>query len=65
VALAAVDLLGGVVAAAGLGTVSAARTDWESMIAALGVGWRPAARRAWVRRRSCSMAVAPLAFQRQ
>jgi hypothetical protein len=31
------------------GTVSAARTDWESMIAALGCGLRPAARRTWVR----------------
>jgi len=47
------------------GTVSAARTDWESMIAALGQGVRPAAIRAWARSWSCSVAVAPLAFQRQ
>src|SRR6266540_733098 len=33
-----------------LATVSAARTDWESMIAALGCGWRPASTRTWSRR---------------
>src|SRR6266700_256095 len=47
-----------------LGTVSAARTDWESMIAALGQGLRPATRRTWARSWSCTMVVAPLAFQR-
>ena len=36
-----------------LGTVSAARTDWESMTAAVGWGWRPAAALTWAR--SCAV----------
>jgi hypothetical protein len=46
-----------------LGTVSAARTDWESIIAALGCGLRGQADLGAPP--LCSQAVAPLAFQRQ
>ena len=36
------------------GTVPAARTDWESITAAVGSGLRPAAARTWSRSASCS-----------
>ena len=42
-----------------LGTVSAARTDWESMTAAVGSGLRPAAILTWVRSWLCSRARVP------
>ena len=45
------------------GTVSAARTDWESMTAAVGSGSRPAAARTWARSVSCSRARVPLSRQ--
>jgi hypothetical protein len=64
VAFAAVDLLGVVPARDALGTVGAARTDWESITAAVGSASRPAAMRAWARNASCRAAVAPLAFHR-
>src|SRR6266545_731927 len=47
-----------------LATVSAARTDWESMIAALGCGWRPASTRTWSRRVSWTWSRVPSAAQR-
>jgi hypothetical protein len=46
-----------------LGTVSAARTDWESMTAAVGSGWRPAATLARVRSSACSRATVPSSRQ--
>jgi hypothetical protein len=63
VALAAVDLLGVIPAPVALGTVSAARTDWESMTAAVGSGLRPAAARAWARSWLCSRARVPSSRQ--
>ena len=46
-----------------LGTVSAARTDWESMIAAVGSASRPAAALTWARSASCSWASVPSSRQ--
>jgi hypothetical protein len=46
------------------GTVSAARTDWESMMAAVGWVVRPAAARAASRNRPCSRARVPSSRQR-
>ena len=46
-----------------LGTVSAARTDWESITAAVGWGVRPAAVRTWARSTSCSRAKVPSSRQ--
>ena len=46
-----------------LGTVSAARTDWESMIAAVGSASRPAAARTRARSASCSRARVPSSRQ--
>jgi hypothetical protein len=46
------------------GTVAAARTDWESITAAVGSVLRPAARRAWPRNASCSAMVTPVTFHR-
>ena len=46
-----------------LGTVSAARTDWESMTAAVGWRLRPAAARTWARSSSCSRARVPSSRQ--
>jgi hypothetical protein len=46
-----------------LGTVSAARTDWESITAAVGSASRPAAARAWARSASCSRAKVPSSRQ--
>ena len=46
-----------------LGTVSAARTDWESIIAAVGSASRPAAARTWARSPSCSRARVPSSRQ--
>jgi hypothetical protein len=46
-----------------LGTVSAARTDWESMTAAVGCGWRPAATLTRVRSSACSRAKVPSSRQ--
>jgi hypothetical protein len=63
-AFAAVDLLGGIQPREVLGTVGAARTDWESITAAVSSAARPAARRASARKASCSARVAPLAFHR-
>ena len=45
------------------GTVSAARTDWESITAAVGSGSRPAAARTWARSASCSRARVPSSRQ--
>jgi hypothetical protein len=42
-----------------LATVSAALTDWESMIAAVGSGLRPAAMRQAMRSSPCIASVAP------
>jgi hypothetical protein len=47
-----------------LGTVGAARTDWESMTAAVGSTARPAAWRAAARKASCKAMVTPSAFHR-
>jgi hypothetical protein len=47
-----------------LGTVGAARTDWESITAAVGSPSRPAAWRAAARKASCSAKVVPVAFHR-
>src|SRR6266511_1285616 len=47
-----------------LAAVTAARTDWESMIAALGCGWRPASTRTWSRRVSWTWSRVPSAAQR-
>jgi hypothetical protein len=41
------------------GTVSAARTDCESMTAAVGSALRPVAARAWARSASCSRVTVP------
>ena len=46
-----------------LGTVSAARTDWESMTAAVGSASRPAAALTWARSASCSRARVPSSRQ--
>jgi len=46
-----------------LGTVSAARTDWESITAAVGSVSRPAAARTWARSPSCSRASVPSSRQ--
>jgi hypothetical protein len=46
-----------------LGTVSAARADWESMTAAVGSASRPAAARTWARSPSCSRARVPSSRQ--
>ena len=46
-----------------LGTVSAARTDWESITAAVGCGSRPAAARTRARSASCSRASVPSSRQ--
>ena len=46
-----------------LGTVSAARTDWESITAAVGSASRPAAARTWARSASCSRAKVPSSRQ--
>src|SRR6266702_4341350 len=46
-----------------LGTVSAARTDWESITAAVGSPSRPAATRTWARSTSCSRAKVPSSRQ--
>jgi hypothetical protein len=46
-----------------LGTVSAARADWESMTAAVGCGLRPAAARTWARSTSCRRASVPSSRQ--
>ena len=45
------------------GTVSAARTDWESITAAVGPASRPAAARTWARSPSCSRATVPSSRQ--
>ena len=45
------------------GTVSAARTDWESITAAVGSRSRPAAARTWARSASCSRARVPSSRQ--
>ena len=45
------------------GTVSAARTDWESITAAVGSASRPAAARTWARSPSCSRARVPSSRQ--
>jgi hypothetical protein len=45
------------------GTVSAARTDWESMMAAVGSVVRPAAALTWARSASCSRAKVPSSRQ--
>jgi hypothetical protein len=47
-----------------LGTVAAARTDCESITAAVGSALRPPARRTWARNASCKAIVAPVAFHR-
>jgi hypothetical protein len=47
-----------------LGTVAAARTDWESITAAVGSAARPAATRAAARNASCRAMVAPVVFHR-
>ncbi len=46
-----------------LGTVSVARTDCESMTAAVGWGWRPAAALTWARSCPCSRARVPSSRQ--
>ena len=46
-----------------LGTVSAARTDCESMTAAVGWGVRPAAALTWVRSWACRRARVPSSRQ--
>ena len=46
-----------------LGTVSAARTDWESMTAAVGSASRPAVALTWARSPSCSRARVPSSRQ--
>ena len=48
-----------------LGTVSAARTDWESITAAVGSRSRPAAGRTWARSASCSPARVPSSRHRR
>jgi hypothetical protein len=45
------------------GTVSAARTDWESMTAAVGSALRLAAARAWARSASCTRVTVPSSRQ--
>ena len=55
----AVDFLGVVPAPAAFGTVSAARTDWESMTAAVGSAFRPAEVLTWARSASCSRVKVP------
>ena len=45
------------------GTVSAARTDWESMTAAVGSAFRPAAALTWARSASCSRVKVPSSRQ--
>jgi hypothetical protein len=55
-ALAAVDLMALSQPRLAFGTVSAARTDWELMTAAVGPGLRPAAALARVRSSACSRA---------
>jgi phosphoenolpyruvate carboxylase len=57
VALAAVDVLRGIVAPRP--PFSVVLTDWLSRIAALGVGSRPAARRTCSRSTSCACSQAP------
>jgi len=46
-----------------VGTVSAARTDWESITAAVGSGLRPATALTWSRSTSCSRASVPSSRQ--
>jgi hypothetical protein len=45
------------------GTVSAARTDWESITAAVGSSLRPTATLTWARSASCSRARVPSSRQ--
>jgi hypothetical protein len=62
-AFAAMDLLGGVIALGSRGTQSLARTDWESITAAVGATVRPAALRTRPRSIACSRARVPSAAQ--
>jgi hypothetical protein len=64
VAFAAVDFLALSQPREALGTVAAARTDWELITAAVGSAWRPAAMRAAARNASCSATVTFLTCHR-
>jgi hypothetical protein len=63
VPLAAVDLLGVSQPREAFGTVSAARTDWEPVTAAVGSAFRPAAILASLRSLSCGRAKVPSSRQ--
>src|SRR6266571_5710803 len=63
VPLAAVHFFRVIPAAGGLGHGVGARTDWESITAAVGSTSRPAATRTWARSTSCSRAKVPSSRQ--